>query len=237
MLSKGKYFRIDTQNPVIGRKCYLLNQSACAVFLLPMDMLSVNEKSNEMTEQPKQINQPNWKKRTIILASIMVVAVFVCYVYFFYFSEENKARKVVEAHLETIKTGVGNPYDTVDIGSVSEVFINVLDYKYLTTAKADKVPDSPIVFDRKMYDSIYKDIYKSYDEYLNRMAETYGDKAKREGDKIIVTRDTSHYEFAFLYDLVLTNGLGQQIYKKYTFVVKPSSIGKYSYKITALYDK
>ena len=65
----------------------------------------------------------------------------------------------------------------------------------------------------------------------------FGERATRELDKVFVRRDTYHYEFTFLYDLVITNRLGQQLYKKYIFEVKPAVIGKYKYEIVALYDR
>ena len=139
--------------------------------------------------------------------------------------------------MEAIKSGIGNPYETVDIGKLRELFINVLGYRYLATTKKDKVPDDPTVFDKRLYDEIFSKIYKSYDEYLNEMTQRYGERATRDGDKVVVRSDKYHYEFAFLYDVTITNKLGQQLYKKYVFEVKPTSIGKYGYEITAFYQR
>lgn len=189
-----------------------------------------------MDKEQENSRKLNWKKLVPIILVIAVSGSVVAHL-IYRNSEEQKARRVVEAHLETIKSGVGNPYETVDIVNVQEVFINVLDYKYLGIARKEKVPDEPMVFDKREYDEVYSKIYKSYDEYLDETMKLYGERATMDRDRIVVRRDTYHYELGLVYDLVITNKLGQQLYKKYVFEVKPTSIGKYGYKITALHER
>lgn len=152
-----------------------------------------------------------------------------------YFSEEQKARRAVVAHLEAIKTGKGNPYETSD---VLEIFVNVLDYKYLNTLRAEEVPDPPSTRDRDDYERTFAGtgLFQSYENYLEWVLETYGDRAFRDGDRVIVLSDKTHYEFAFLYDVEVTNRIGHRLYKKFVFEVHPSRLNRYGYVIVDYYE-
>jgi 6-pyruvoyl-tetrahydropterin synthase len=156
---------------------------------------------------------------------------------FFHQTHEIKARRIVDAHLKSIMTGNGNPYATVDITKVKEIFINVLDFKYLNTFKKERVQNDPMVFNQKDYEEFYKKIYDSYEKFLQEMKRIYGDRATETEEGLIVKSEDYHYEFEFLYDVTLTNKLGMKIYKKYVFEVKPSRLSDSGYVITGFYER
>ena len=69
------------------------------------------------------------------------------------------------------------------------------------------------------------------------MMEMFGARAARDGDRVVVRSDKYHYEFAFLYDLEITNRLGQQLYKKYVFEVKAIKSTGNKYEINNFYER
>lgn len=178
----------------------------------------------------------NKKKLIFWIVPIIIIVLGAGYILYFK-SPERQARRVVDQHLYSIMTGKGNPYATVDILKVKETFINVLDFKYLNTIKKERVRDDPMVLDRSDYEKYYKEMHNSYEEYLQFYKKIYGDRAKETGDGLIVESDDYHYEFEFLYDVTLTNRLGQKLYKKYVFEVKPSLISEYKYHITGFSER
>lgn len=191
---------------------------------------------NSQIEKTEGILNKDKKRRKFYVALIVIVVLIGGYILIRQMPEL-KARKVVDAHLKSIMSGEGNPYSTVDILKVQEIFINVIDYKYLTTLKKDRVLDKPFVLDKKRYDEFYYKVYKTYDEYLNKMQELYGDRATRTEDGIVVQSDGYHYEFEFLYDITLTNKLGMKLYKKYVFQVSKSDLPDYGYAIVGFHER
>jgi hypothetical protein len=151
-------------------------------------------------------------------------------------SEEQKASRVVEAHLKAIKSGGRDLYETIDVAHVPERLGNVLDYEYIETVKKEKVPDEPLVIDRAIYDDIFRNKYKSYDEYVSRMRALYGDRATRKGNKLFIRPDTFHEEFTFLYELTTIDRAGRKLRKKYFFEVRPTPVGRYGYEIAYLFE-
>ena len=175
------------------------------------------------------------KSRTKVFVLPTLLMVLTLGGLFFYDRQrpQNKAKRVVDKHLSSRKTGKGNPYSTVDITKIREVFINVIDYKYLSMKKI-KVPEGPTIYDREFYKYV-KDSYKTYEEFLDFYQEIYKDRAKRIEDKLIVDTDDYHYEYEFLYDLILANRLGLKLYKKYVFRVAPDILG--GYQIISYYER
>ncbi len=70
------------------------------------------------------------KRLLLIVIGIVVVGV----VGFILYSQtpENQAKSVINERLDSLKTGRSNPFNTFDVSTVREIFINVLNYKYLT---------------------------------------------------------------------------------------------------------
>lgn len=176
------------------------------------------------------------KKKLIIIIFVIVtvfVAGFIAYLKF----PEIQARRIVDKHLQSIKTGKGDPYDTVDITKVEGIFINVINYKYLSTLLKKRVQDDPMIFNRIMYEKYDRELFDSYEKYLQFHKELYGNRAKETEDSLIVESKDYHYEFIFLYDVTITNRLGEKLYKKYLFEVKPSIISDHGYVITSFEER
>ncbi|GEM_PF-2688427 len=188
--------------------------------------------SQERPSRPLS-RKPKGSKRIRIGIILVVLLTFTAGFTLHYTSEEQKARRAVEAHLKAIETGRGNPYET---SNVLEVFINVLGFRYLRTIRAERVPDPPGIYEREFIERLRGDSPDSYEEYLEKFMTMFGGRAIRDGDRVIVPQDTTHYEFAFLYDLELTNRIGHRLYKKYVFEVHPSSLNRYGYKIVDFYE-
>ena len=166
--------------------------------------------------------------KLIILIIILLLPVLLYFNKYNFSLGERQARKTVEGYLNSIKTGKGDPYlwfgyTIPDKG----IFINVIDYNHLTTVKK-KIFREPYVYDREDYEkSIYmKELYPSFEEYLNGVLKTFGEKAKRVGDTVVLASDEYHNEYELLYDVTITNRLGMKLYKKYVFTVEPSILNK-----------
>jgi len=141
---------------------------------------------------------------------------------------EYKAKSVVNNHLNSIKTGKSNPYETVDISKVREIFINVLGYKFLTILKKGKAPHT-LSIGREYYKTYDIKQFKTYEEYIEYHKRLYAEeikngKAKMVGDTLEVYYEQDYFEL--LYDVECTNRLGHKLYKKVVFQVEKSS-GKY----------
>lgn len=175
-------------------------------------------------------------KKKIIFLLLIIIIIFVSGYFLYFKSPERQARNVVDKHLQYIMTGKGNLYETLDIMKVKETFINVLDFKYLATTFKERVKDKPKYFTKYEYEKYYGYLYNSYDEFLHKYKKKYGNSAREmEGGGLVVESDDYHYEFVFLYDVTLTNKLGEKRYKKYIFLVGPSLISEYA--ITGVYEK
>ena len=169
--------------------------------------------------------------RAILFLIIMfgVIGFYACYKGAY---EEDIAKDVVNRHLDAIKTGKSNPYETVDITKVKEVFINVLDYKFLTVLKKEKRP-TILSIDRRMYEiNPRKETYEEYIESYKKIYEKdlKEGTAKLIGDRLEIFLEP-HYYLELLYDVELTNRLGQKLYKKVVFEVK------FDYKTSTGEDK
>lgn len=199
----------------------------------PTNQKEVKKIDKEKVNFKKILLGSKQRRLFIILIPVIVIIVIVGYVKF----PEIKAKRVVDAHLKSIMTGEGNPYATVDITQVKELFINVLEFKYLNTLKKERVQNDPMVFNKKEYEEFYKKIYDSYEKFLQEMKRIYDDRAIETEEGLIVKSDDYHYEFQFLYDVTLTNKLGMKLYKKYVFEVKPSLISDSGYVITGFYER
>jgi 6-pyruvoyl-tetrahydropterin synthase len=190
-----------------------------------------NSQIEKREEIPKK--DKSGKKFYFIVILIALIGGYV----FIHQTPEIKARRVVDTHLKSIMTGNGDPYATVDITKIKELFINVLDFKYLNTLKKERVQNDPMVFNQEFYEEHGKKIYDSYAKFLQEMKRIYSDRAIETEEGLIVKSKDYHYEFEFLYDVTLTNKLGMKLYKKYVFEVKPSLISDSGYVITGFYER
>lgn len=200
------------------------------------------ESQNQSVTQPistqipihtQKIKRPN-KNLLSILLGLIVVGALVAVIYFN--SDEQKAIRVVNAHLEAIKSGKGNPYDTVELSEIDEIFINVIDYKYLNIEdKGENTVTEQIVYDRDWYEMLGYDKDKTYEEFLNQKLDLWGDEARRVGDTVIASYDVTYKTFDLLYDVTITNRLGTQLFKKYVFEVR-SKADESDFKIVDFYE-
>ncbi|MBI5740538.1 MAG: hypothetical protein HZA16_07435 [Nitrospirae bacterium] len=175
------------------------------------------------------------KKLAILSSSIIII--FIAAGYFINLKLiERKARNTVEKHLEAVITGKGNPYDTVDVLRVKAILENVRAFLYLDTLKRERVKDKPLVIDRNMYEKSFRTAFKNYDEFIDGMKKIYGKKAKQANDGLLVKRDERRYEFEFLYDVTLTNRLGQEVIRTYVFEVKPSIMSGSDFDIAGFHE-
>jgi hypothetical protein len=141
--------------------------------------------------------------------------------------DEGQAKDAVSQHLNAIRTGKSDPYDTVDTGKVKEIFINVLDYKFLTVLKKEKRP-TILDFNRHTYKMIpHKETYEEYIESFKKAFEKdlKEGRARLIGDGLVIDLEP-HFYFELLYDVEITNRLGQKLYKKVVFGVEKLG-GKY----------
>lgn len=176
------------------------------------------------------------KKKLIVIIFVIIIVFVAGYILYFKLPEI-QARRVVDKHLQSIKTGRGDPYDTVDITKVKSIFINVIDFKYLNTLLKERVLNDPMVFNRKWYEKYEKERFNSYEKFLQFEKDLYGNRAKEAEDGLIIESNDYHYEFIFLYDVTITNRLGEKLYKKYLFEVKQSSISDHGYAITSFEER
>jgi len=173
--------------------------------------------------------------------------------YISYFrSPERQARRVVDRHLNAIRTGnTIDALETIAISKVGGISTDVFDFKYMNTLKKERVRDEPMVFDRERYErevfgkGLPPDLkpplegqFTCYDEYLAFYKRIYtlvsnADRVKVTSNDIVVESEYYHYEFEFHYGIALTDKLGQRLYKQYVFEVKPWSR---EYAITGFHE-
>lgn len=200
----------------------------------PQQQLNINSEEVSSVKKDSEDEKPQLSKRKrlwiiaiplILLAGITAVILT---------SPVQRAKRVVDSHLRAIKTGVGNPYDTVD-NSVDELFINVLDYKYLTLIdERDETRTETITYDRFWYDVFDKDYYDTFEAFLQSKLDLYDDvdgyEARRVGNTVVVEWETTYHVYDLLYDVTVTNGLGTPLYLKYLFSVQTEE-GESDYRI------
>ncbi|KAF6620424.1 zinc ribbon domain-containing protein [Paenibacillus sp. EKM102P] len=175
--------------------------------------------------------------RTILygVALILFLAISVITVYFN--TPEQKAKATVDNYLKALQHGeyVG--------GFKSESFddyINVIDFKYVNTQDSYEYEGNEVTtYDREYYDKYLKEVYPTFDEFLEQEKEIHLDNKhftvlENDSSKIVVRDDRLGRSFSFLYDMQVTNGLGTPVYKKVTFDVDNFS-GEY--KISYYFDK
>lgn len=177
----------------------------------------------------------NRKKRILLISAAALIAVFIGGNLIHLKLLEKKAQDAVEKHLDRIKTGKGNPYETVDVLRVNKILENVSDFLYLGRVSRERVKDKTMVIDRNMYENSFRNSFKDYDEFKDGMKKVYGRKAIQTDDGLLVKRNEHHYEFTFLYDVTITDNRGQETNKKYVFEVKPSVISNSDYAITGFH--
>ena len=138
---------------------------------------------------------------------------------------ENKAKKDVDNYLHAMKTG--------DI-STSEMylrdvdnFINVLGYTYLRSNEVE-LKKNIVEWWKYTYDDSphLQDEYGTWDEFLEYLRVTYGNSDTHEiinDNPMFFTAwkiDDYVEVYEFVYDMEITNGLGQKVYQKVYFTTE-----------------
>lgn len=149
---------------------------------------------------------------------------------FNYMTPQAKAKNTVVKYIKAIQQGEST-YDYVDSGV--DDFINVLDYKYIRVVDKE-TPLKTYTIDYDMYEIEIeygngKEKYRDFDDYFKQELEYYKKQEKDEGSKVkILNESTDSFEFTLgdtytqvelLYDMEVTNGIGEKIYKKVYFTV------------------
>lgn len=178
---------------------------------------------------PERRKNPITKKSKRIIGFVAVLAMLLVgyYAYSQYFTKDAKVVSVVNAYLEASKNGEST-YDFKKYGV--DDFINVLNYKYLRITNTEEHPKI-VNYTYDFWEEYMKDIHSSWLEFKKFNLEIYGGK---EGFEVLAN-DTKELEFKtgdyydeyiLLYDVELTNGLGQKIYKKVYFRVNNDNSDK-----------
>lgn len=185
-------------------------------------------------------NQNSTPKFRMIIPFLCILVIFLIgyFVYNSYFTTEAKAKNTVIDYLNAIKKSESTyDYKKANVDD----FINVLSYKHVKTYPIKKL-DKTYRYDLNSYenDSYYKN-KMTFAEYIEEEK-----KAKNiivyEGSKSTITIDTSEvFEYTtgdkynnveLVFDVEVTNGLGNKLYKKVHFYVD-NSISS-SYKINEI---
>jgi hypothetical protein len=173
-------------------------------------------------------------KRLLLIVIGIAVAGVVGFVLYSQ-TPENRAKSVVNERLNSLKTGKSNPYNTFDVSTVRESFINALNYKYLTVLEKGKTPHT-LSYDREFYKNANpKETYEEFIEYYKRLyvKDIENGKAKMVGDTLEVYFERDYLKL--LYDLECTNRLDQRLHKEVVFTVEKDS--QNHYKIVDIRDR
>ncbi|MFD0694954.1 hypothetical protein ACFQZT_12680 [Paenibacillus sp. GCM10027628] len=186
--------------------------------------IQANAESAAKMEEPVVVNsnskQSSLKK--IIIAIVCVILVVLCsyYGYSNYMTNEGKAKNVVNHYLKAIKTG-DSTYDYKKSGVNDSN--NVLDYKFLGV-KDESKEDNQLIINQEMYDMFYKDKFKSFDDWKADVKKEFTQNGARvlseDVKQMTLLTGRKHDKLTLLYDVNVTNGFGQGVYKKAYFVVE-----------------
>lgn len=189
-----------------------------------------SETAKPINEKPKIQKTKSSKYKFIkIFAFCLVVILGAFYYYSNYMTLESKAENAVSGYLKAIKNGTSTyNYKVVDAGV--DDFINVLDYKFLNAGDPSK--GDVVVTESKRTWQVEKD-YQTNDELYGNSFEEFKRNVKTyyaqnvvkiisESDsqiKYTITTGDKYDIINLLYDVQVTNGLGQAVYKKVNFTV------------------
>ncbi|GGF86385.1 hypothetical protein [Paenibacillus aceti] len=169
------------------------------------------------------------KSKIISLLVVVILVVGGSLYYYNFMTTQAKAKITVAKYIKAIQQGKST-YDYVESG-VND-FINVLDYKFIRVIDKEK-PLKTYTKDHDMYeiDVNYgngKEKYKDFNDYLKQELEYYKEREKSDSEIKILRESTDSFEFTYgdtydqielLYDMEVTNGLGEKIYKKVYYTV------------------
>ncbi|ANY68775.1 hypothetical protein BBD42_21615 [Paenibacillus sp. BIHB 4019] len=185
----------------------------------------VDNKQDLAVNPLKTSNAIQRNKSSKTLKSIIAVATvlfFIAIVYFIFnnfISIDGQAKVAVNKYLSAIKNGDSTSdfkeYDVDD-------FINVLDYKFLRVIYTSKAPEQ-LIINEGTYDKFHKDDYQSFDEWKESMKKDFKsfEVISEDDQEMIMQSLTETYDkVTLLYDVTVTNGLGESVYKKANFIVK-----------------
>lgn len=165
-------------------------------------------------------------RQKVIIIIVVIVLALVGYYIFKNFSNEGRARNFVESYM----TAVGKGEDLRDYISYStDGFIDVFEYDYLSTV-AKIETEKVIEIDQDLYKILDSDRYDSFDEFKEYYRELYlgeyseGYELEYEDDDTLIIINTEEFDisYIFLYDVVIANAGGQQVYRKAEITVEES---------------
>ncbi|OPH61697.1 hypothetical protein BC351_00195 [Paenibacillus ferrarius] len=174
--------------------------------------------------------------RLLTVSIIIIVVAVSTLAYFNYFTKEAKAKLTVNRYLSAIKNGQSTySYRSIDVDD----FINVIDYKYLSKTDEDYVERiTHYNFDKKWYDQFEKQRYSNFQDFIKHQREFFASSAfnnstfksktisdTSESLKIDVTKKV--LSFQLMYDVQVTNQLGQLSYRKAKFTVDEVDTDKF----------
>jgi uncharacterized membrane protein YvbJ len=175
-------------------------------------------------------------KYLIVLGTVFIIGIAVIG-YLNYFTLEAKAKNIVNKYLEASKNGESTyAYKKSNVDD----FINVLDYKFINV-KDKKQKPKILTIDYDLWEEFYKDQYSTFTEFADSMIALYKTNANSEVLKkgpftVEIKTGELYDELTLLYDLEVTNKLGQKIYKKVYFIVNNDN-AEDKFEITSiLYD-
>ncbi|MEK3910653.1 hypothetical protein [Paenibacillus sp. FSL H7-0331] len=154
----------------------------------------------------------------IIIVALITIAI-ATWVYYSFYHPYGITKKVVSNYIGAIQK-MESTYSFKD--SNIEDFENVLEYKFVSYHDFT-LEYKRITYDRKMYDILEKNSGKSFSEFLTDVQKKNpGRIEKVNTNEVVVWLDQRFDEVKLVYDLVVTNKLGQKIYKKVLFTVNNS---------------
>ncbi|SET60497.1 zinc ribbon domain-containing protein [Paenibacillus sp. NFR01] len=164
--------------------------------------------------------------------AFVLILVILAFVYSHFYTVNAKAEGVVNDYLHAMKNGEST--DAYKESGVDD-FINVLDYKFLSVKEKTREPDE-ITVDEDMYDMFYAEEYPTFEDWKQSLKDAFRDWEVVYDDSfemLLRSKTDMHDKFTLLYDVDLTNGLGQAIYKKVTFTVMYND-SEDTYKVTSI---
>ncbi|WP_161822117.1 hypothetical protein [Sporotomaculum syntrophicum] len=175
-----------------------------------------NIQTNEVQNEVKSFYQ---KYNLKIIISVIVVLVLTFFIYSNYLSIEARAKICVNNYLNAIKNGE----DTSDYKEYGvDDFINVLDYKFVSIKSFDKEKEV-LELNRSDYNQyLSKSTNETYDEYVLKMKNVFlnkGEIISETNNSFSIFTGKYYDKIILLYDVNLTNALGNSLYKKVYFTV------------------
>lgn len=164
------------------------------------------------------VNKKNSNEKVLYMWIIGVAVVVAAIIFIVIYNiPSNISKRVADDYLKAIHNGMPTyeyKYDTV------LDYKNVLEYTYLSTAhEYSHNGKETITFDQDWYDRFEKDNFVSLNDFLDDEREFYKNFKDRTiiedtEDKIVVRDNRKGNEVDLIYNLQVTNGLGQPVYRK-----------------------